>query len=192
MKTVNASSFFKKVSEKAENPRAGQKRPNLSWTFQVPEASEIAELDSGKVAKVLESFVESYGRKVIAQNGDDWNFVPAGIDFDSAYLDLVSEVSKSRLVTKESLKALGEFYKVQAVKVLGVSLPAAATGAIVIAERFKAIAGKNDVLKVMEARLMSLVEQCEEDEILPFVELIEALMKELQDLQEIKVTEDML
>jgi hypothetical protein len=192
MKTVNTSSFFKKVSATGTNPRAGMKRANLAWSFIAPEASDIASLDQEQVAAVLSKFVEDFGRNQIAAASDDWDFVPSNVNFDSAYQDFIAVRTSSRLVTKESLKALGEFYKDQAVKVLGVALPAASTGAAVIADRFKAIAGKNEVLKVMQMRLESLVEKCDEEVILPFVELIEVMMKELQDLQDIKVSADML
>lgn len=192
MKTVQTSSFFKKVSSTGSNPRAGLKRPNLSWSFETPEASEIKDLDQEQVAAVLAKFVEDFGRNQIALESDNWNFSPSGVNFESAYQDFVAVRTSSRLVTKESLKALGEFYATQAVKVLGVPLVAAQTGAKVIADRFKAIAGKNDVLKVMAQRLESLVEACDEEEILPFVELIEVMMKELAELQEIKVSAEML
>ncbi|MNE16852.1 hypothetical protein D3C87_725580 [compost metagenome] len=192
MKTIQARSFFKKIAATSSNPRSGQKRPDLQWEYQALEAEDVASLEPSQVATALNSVVEAFGRKLIAASGDDWNFSPSNVTFESAYADLIAERTSSRLVTKESLKALGEFYKSQAVKVLGVALPAAQAGCNVISDRFKAIAGKNDVLEVMAQRLESLVEKCEEEEILPFVELIEVLMKELQELQEIKVSADML
>lgn len=192
MKTVKASSFFKKIAATSTNPRAGQKRPNLDWTYEGLEVQDLETIPTEQVLLVLNNATEAFGRKLIAAAGDDWNFSPSDVTFASAYQDLIAERTSSRLVTKESLKALGEFYKVQSVKVLGVALPAAQVGCNVIADRFKAIAGKNDVLAVMSQRLESLVEKCEEEDILPFVELIEVLMKELAELQELKVTSDML
>lgn len=192
MKTIQTSSFFKKIAATSSNPRSGQKRENLNWTFEGIESEDVATLDSNKIVVMVNSVIEAFGRKLIAAETDNWEFSPSNVTFETAYQDMIAERTSSRLVTKESLKALGEFYKVQAVKVLGVALPAAQAGANVIAERFKAIAGKNDVLKVMSQRLESLVEKCAEEEILPFVELIEALMNELNELQEIKVSADML
>lgn len=192
MKTIQTSSFFKKIAATSNNPRSGTKRENLSWSFEAIEAQDVPALDAAQVATVVNSVIEAFGRKLIAAASDDWNFSPSGVTFETAYQDLVAERTSSRLVTKESLKALGEFYKTQAVKVLGVALPAASAGAAVIADRFKVIAGKNDALKVMSQRLESLVENCAEEEILPFVELIEVMMQELADLQEIKMSADML
>lgn len=192
MKTQTVKSFFKKVSSTGTNPRAGMKREDLVWTFEAVEVEDLSSLSPVQTCSLINSVIESFGRKLIAQAGDDWNFVPSGICFEKAYEDLVAERTSSRLVTKESLKALGEFYKIQAQKVLGATLKSAEIGAGIIADRFKAVSGKNDVLEVMLVRFESLVEKCEEEEILPFVELIEALMKELNELKEIKVSADML
>lgn len=193
MKIQSVKSFFKKVSAAAA-VRAGEKRPDLEWSFQALEVADLEALKPESVALVLNNFTEAFGRKLIAQNGDDWNFAlsPDSVTFALAFEDLVSDVSRSRLVTKESLKALGEFYKVQAMKVLGVASPAALAGESVIANRFKQIAGKNDALAVMESRLLSLCELVPEEEILPFADLIEALILELQSLQTVKFTADLL
>lgn len=192
MKTIQTSSFFKKIAASSSNPRSGTKRENLAWEFQGVEASDISVLPADQVAVMCNSVIEAFGRKLIAAASDDWNFKPSGVSFETAYADMIAERTSSRLVTKESLKALGEFYKTQAVKVLGVALPAAQAGGNVIADRFKVIAGKNDALAVMSQRLESLVERCDEEEILPFVELIEVLMNELTELQSIKVSAEML
>lgn len=192
MKTQTTKSFFKKIAASSSNPRSGTKREDLHWEFEAIEESDIKDLNQAQVATVVNSVIEAYGRKLIAAASDDWNFKPSGVNFTNAYEDLVAERTSSRLVTKESLKALGEFYKTQAVKVLGVALPAAQAGANVIADRFKVIAGKNDALLVMSQRLEALVEKCDEEEILPFVELIEVMMRELNELMEIKVSADML
>lgn len=192
MKTQTVKSFFKKVSSTGTNPRAGMKRPDLSWNFESVEAEDLPNLSPIQACAMINSVIEAFGRKQIAQAGDDWNFSPSGINFANAYEELVAERTSSRLVTKESLKALGEFYKIQVVKVLGSTAAAGLAGANLIQDRFKSVSGKNDVLGVMLSRFESLIELCAEEEILPFVELIEALMKELNELMEIKVSADML
>lgn len=192
MKTQTVKSFFKKVSSTGTNPRAGMKRPDLAWEFESVESEDVVNLSPIQVTGMINSVIESFGRKLIAQAGDDWNFVPSQVNFANAYEDLIAERTSSRLITKDSLKALGEFYKVQAVKVLGSTQASANLGANIIQDRFKQVSGKNDVLGVMLNRFESLIEKCEEEEILPFVELIEALMKELSELREIKVSADML
>lgn len=192
MKTQTTKSFFKKIAASSSNPRSGTKREDLHWEFEAIEAADLPNLPQEQVCTLVNSVIEAFGRKLIAAASDDWNFKPSGVNFTNAYEDMVAERTSSRLVTKESLKALGEFYKTQAVKVLGVALPAASAGASVIADRFKVIAGKNDALLVMSQRLEALVEKCDEEEILPFVELIEVMMRELSELMEIKVSADML
>lgn len=192
MKTQTVKSFFKKVSSTGSNPRAGMKREDLNWSFEALEVEDVSALSPVQVSAVLNNFIEGFGRKLIAASGDDWNFSPSGVNFSNAYEDLIAERTSSRLITKDSLKALGAFYQTQVVKVLGATLAAGIAGSNLIQDRFKAVSGKNDVLAVMLNRFESLIEKCEEEEILPFVELIEALMKELNELMEIKVSADML
>lgn len=192
MKTQTTKSFFKKVSSTGTNPRAGTKRPDLNWSFEAVEAEDLSSLSPVQASAMINSVIEAFGRKQIAQAGDDWNFVPSGINFTSAYEDLVAERTSSRLITKESLKALGIFYQVQVVKVLGSTHAAGLAGANLIQDRFRSVSGKNDVLGVMLSRFESLIEKCEEEEILPFVEVMEALMKEIGELMEITVSADML
>lgn len=192
MKTQTVKSFFKKVSSTGSNPRAGMKREDLNWSFEAIEVEDVSALSPVQVSAVLNNFIEGFGRKLIAASGDEWNFVPSGVNFSNAYEDLIAERTSSRLITKDSLKALGAFYQTQVVKVLGATPGAGIAGSNLIQDRFKAVSGKNDVLAVMLNRFESLIEKCEEEEILPFVELIEALMKELIELMEIKVSADML
>lgn len=193
MKTIETSSFFKKVSASA-TVRAGMKRPDLKWSFQGFETSEdLNSIPTEKVVKVLNLFVESFGRKLIAQKGDDWDFVPQASDitFEKAFEEEFSAISRSRLITKDSLDKLATFYVSQAQKI-GTSVAAATAGAQVIRSRFSLISGKTDALEVMSARILSLVELCEPSEVEPFADLIEALVKEIAELQNLSVTADAL
>lgn len=199
MQIIETSSFFKKVSSTGTNPRAGMKRPDLKWSFEGVKETDISELNPTKVTVMVNSVIEAFGRKKIAEAGDDWDFVPSGVGFEAAFNDLVKENTKTRLVTKDSLKALGAFYEEYSIVCLGVSIPAAKSGAALIESRFKTVIGKNDVLKAMESRLGSLVEamvDSPEDEIqeaiLPFAELIEAILRELKGLQEETISADAL
>lgn len=192
MKTISVKSFFKKVSEKA-TVRAGMKREDLNWNFEGFEAADVATLDADKVSFVLNKFIEDFGRKLIAQNGDDWDFAPTAetVNFEAAYLDATTQTSRSRLITKESLQKLGAFYLSQAAK-LGIVSASAAAGAKVIESRFQLVAGKDDAIKVMQSRLLQLVEVCEPDDVEPFAPLIEALIAETESLMAVTITADAL
>lgn len=193
MKTVSVKSFFKKVSEKA-TVRAGLKRPDLSWEFPAFESSDdLSSVPVEKVLKVLNKFTEDFGRKLIAQAGDDWDFVPSleQVTFEKAFEDCFSPTSRSRLVTKDALQKLGAFY-VSKAQVLGVAAAAALAGSKVIESRFALISGKNDALEVMSNRLLSLIEVCEPAEVEPFADLIEALIQEISALQAVELSADLL
>lgn len=193
MKTISLKSFFKKVSATAA-VRAGQKRADLNWSFEGFSAESPEEFPSAeKIAFVLNSFTEAFGRKLIAQNGDDWDFCPTAeqVTFELAFADATSSVSRARLITKESLEKLAQFYILNASK-LQVPQASAIAGAQVIRSRFQLIAGKNDALEVMSSRLLSLVEVCEPEEIEPFAALIEALVSEASELQALEISADAL
>lgn len=198
-KQIEVTSYFKKVSDKAANPRAGLKRPDLVWAYQGIEGSELDTLPANEVAAMVNSVILAFGRKKIADASDDWNFSPKDINFQTAYQDLIAENTKTRLITKESLKALGAFYEEFAIRMLGVSIVAAKTGASLIEGRFKTVLGQKDVLKAMHSRIESLVEAMagsEEEEIqeaiLPFADLIEGILNELASLQIEMVSADAL
>lgn len=193
MKTIQASSFFKKVSATAA-VRAGMKRPDLKWEFTgLADSTELASLDQDKLVKVANLFIENYGRKLIAQKSDDWEFCPVAseVTFEKAFEEEFSAVSRSRLITKDSLDKLATFYVSQTAK-LGLTNASATAGAAVIRSRFALISGKVDALAVMSARILSLVELCEPSEVEPFAELIEALVKEIDELSNLSVTADAL
>lgn len=187
MKTQSVRSFFKKSAAK------NAKRADLNWTFQALEAADLPTIPEDQICKVLNLFTESFGRKLIAQNGEDWNFAPSPeLSFSDAYADLIAERTNSRILTKESLAAFGAFYKENAISKLGVSAVAAATGEKVISQKLASIAGKNDVLEVLARRIESLVEACAEDEVLPHAEVIEKILELIEELKAAEISADAL
>lgn len=193
MKLATAKSFFKKVSESAAI-RAGEKRADITWQHQLIEAADIPSLPADQVAKVVTSFVEAFGRKLIAQNGADWNYIPQPeqVTFESAYADFTAERTSTKVLTKESLAAFGAFYKEKAASVLGVAAAAAVMGEKIICAKLANIAGKDDVLEVFSRRLETLVEAVSEDEILPHAEVVEKLLILAAELKSVSVDASML
>lgn len=184
-KIIKAESFFKKVSDSSSSPLAGQKRANLIWNYSGVSSEDISSLDPAKVARVLNKFIEDFGRTLIAKNSDDWTFCPSpeSVTFDLAFKDFSAPRTSTRVVTKETLSALGAFYISQA-PLLGVSPQASLAGAEVIKSRFKLIAGKPSALEVMSSRLLTMIEKCDEELLLPHVELIEILLAEISHLSQ--------
>lgn len=195
--TVSARSFFKKVSEKSGKANAGQKRPDLAWTFGGVSAQTVSQIPAEKLATVVNNFIENFGRKLIAQNGEDWSFCPSPevCNFDAAFDDLVAERTSGRILTKESLAAFGAVYSELAQYKLGVPAQSALLGEKLICEKFQRIAGKDDVLEVMERRISAIIEL--EDEyslslLEPHAAVIEALFQLLSELKSVTVTADAL
>jgi hypothetical protein len=165
MKTIQVKSFFKKVSDKS-SPKFGQKREDLHWSFDGMEADTIRAMDSEtleKVATLANATLESFGRKLILQNADDWDFDPSDIvTIDTCYKDLTSETTRKRKVTKESLAKCGAFYGAWA-HLIGKESKASSAGEKVIAAKLQPIASNTDALEVMKSNIVELLEKVAEE-----------------------------
>lgn len=186
---VTVKSFFKKA--KAGN-NIGKKRPDMNWSFAGVTAETVASLDAQAVAKVVNGFIESYGRKLIAAAGDDWNFVPTveTVNFELAYADLTAARTNSRVLTKETLTKLGDLYLSVMVRSGTVEVKAANTVRSLIIEKFASVMGKTDVLLVLRQRIDQFCDHATEDEleaIADVVEAVGALLDELSAPQEVTV-----
>lgn len=161
MKTIQVKSFFKSVADK-KSVRFGQKREDLHWSFDGMEADTIRAMDSEtleKVAVIANAQLEAYGRKLILQNADDWNFDPSGmVTIDACYKDITSETTRKRKVTKESLAKCGAFYGAWA-HLIGKESKAAGAGEKVIAAKLQPIASNTDALEVMKSNIVELLEK---------------------------------
>lgn len=182
MKTVTAKSFFKKA--RAGSVNAGVKRDDLVWTFEALDPSDVASLDAAEVSRVLNSFIESYGRKLIASNSDDWSFQVDNTicNFPAAYADLIEErKSGGRILTKESLAKFAELY-VSVMVANGIPAKAAVTVASLIKEKFVSVAGKVDVIEAISNRIAQFCDFASEEELEPIAEVADAVVSLLNEL----------
>lgn len=166
MKTITAKSFFKTVTAK-NSPKYGQKREDLEWSFDGFEAQDVLSCDNEEIAEKLATLVnaqlESYGRKRILAESEDWNFDPsAEITLDTVYTDLTAETTRKRKVTKETLAKCGEFYAAWS-HLIGKNAQAASAGSQVIAQKLVPIAANAQALEVMRDNILALIEKCAEE-----------------------------
>lgn len=140
MKTITVESFFKKVSvgaaakDAALASKVGQKRPDIKWSFEGIEATDVSNLNQDQVAFFLNQAIESYGRSLIAANGADWNFVPASetLTLEAAFIAATTKASRERTLTKETATIFATFYKAHAPALLGIPAAAANAAAAVL------------------------------------------------------------
>lgn len=143
MKTIECTSFFKKVSQAQADKvvelkdKVGQKRADIKWSFSGLDHKDsnefVRDLESLKdehVAYFLNKAIENFGRDLIADSGSDWNFVPSADKLTlAAAFDYYNEESKrERILTKASAAAFAAVYAKLAPAVLEIT-PAAATAA---------------------------------------------------------------
>lgn len=178
---VKVKSFFKKSKTGAN---AGVKRSDLHWSFAGVTAASVTELPAEQIAKVVNSFIESFGRKLIAANGDDWSFVPSPetVNFAAAFADFTAERSSGRILTKESLGKFADLYVAVMVRSGTVPVKAANVVRSLIVEKFASIAGKADVVEAVVSRITQFTELATEDELEPFADVIDALAVLLEEL----------
>lgn len=186
---VTVKSFFKKAKAGAN---IGKKRADMNWSFAGVNAETVQALPADQVAKVVNGFIESYGRKLVALNGDDWNFAPTvdTCSFELAYADLTAARTNSRVLTKETLTKLGDLYLSVMVRSGTVEVKAANTVRSLIIEKFASVMGKTDVLLVLRNRLDQFCDHAAEDELEGIAEVVEAvaaLLEELAAPQEVTV-----
>lgn len=178
---VKVKSFFKKSKSGAN---AGVKRADLHWSFAGVSAASVTELPSDQIAKVVNSFIESFGRKLIAANGDDWSFVPTAetVNFATAFADFTAERSSGRILTKESLGKFADLYVSVMVRTETVPVKAANVVRSLIVEKFASIAGKADVVEAISNRISQFCELASDDELEPFADVVDALIGLLEEL----------
>jgi hypothetical protein len=156
-KTVGASSTF----GKAHPELVGKKRDNLVFNYfpvTVDHLHDLSEADQAKVAKVLNANLEEYGKQLLAEKGDDWEYTPASseITIDALYDDLMRPSNKgNRILSKAVLERLADLYRHYAVTNLGKSEKAAELGAKIIRTKFAMIAGENKVLQTFSDNIVN-------------------------------------
>lgn len=187
--TVTVKSFFKKAKAGAN---IGKKRADMNWNFAGVNSETVASLPADAVAKVVNGFIEAYGRKLIATNGDDWSFEPTveTCNFDLAYADLTAARTNNRVLTKETLTKLGDLYLAVMVRSGTVEVKAANTVRSLIIDKFASVMGKTDVLAVLRNRIDQFCDHATEEElesIADVVEAVAALLDELAAPQEVTV-----
>ena len=187
--TVTVKSFFKKAKAGAN---IGKKRADMNWSFAGVNAAGVADLPADQVARVVNGFIESYGRKLIAAAGDDWDFAPT-VDtctFELAYADLTAARTNNRVLTKETLTKLGDLYLAVMVRSGTVEVKAANTVRSLIIDKFASVMGKTDVLAVLRNRVDQFCDHATEEELESIAEVVEAvaaLLDELAAPQEVTV-----
>ena len=181
MKTIKCVSHFKAVTNKT-SANLGKKRPSLEWEFRTPEITDLqvmSEEEHAKVATILATALESYGRTMLLKAAEDWDFIPndlpsSAISVTSYSAYLLTEVSRTRTVTKETLELTALWYQANC-GLIGKTVESGLAGASVIRAKLSPIAGNIAALNVMAENMLSLLEKClvsEDSEVLESTELV--------------------
>lgn len=209
MKMQSAKSFFKKVSadqakrSPALGDKIGVKRPDLNWTFEAVEATDLEALSQSQIVYFLNAALENYGKALIADNSDNWSYVPTNVTLQAAYDYATAETSRARVLTKVTALAFAKFYAAHAPALL--SIPqAAANAAETVLTEWLTYAKKDNFRTAMHARLIQFAEavmsQPEDSEVMAeFVEneadlpaVLDSLVKAFSEAETVAITADAL
>lgn len=161
MKTIEIKSSFKSVTNE-KSVHFGNKRDSLTWTFQGYEAHEVAKIDPEHAATIINDALASYGKKLLADNSEDWNYVPVGVTVAALAEEIERETTRSRIITKESLSRLSAIYGVVMATVPGMSVAGIKGAQSIIESNFKSVSGNTEVLQKMAERLIEMESHAQE------------------------------
>lgn len=192
MKTATFNTFFKLT---AADKEAGKttKRPDLVVSYNSVDSTDIlnGEVNQDRIAYIVNQSLESYAKRLIAANKDNWDYCPEvkDITVDNLYAELTAESTRGkRTLTKESLAAFAQYYETIGAKLIGKSATAAKNGAHVISLKLAPIAANKDAIANFSATLENLAVHEEFDS--AFEGIIVALMEILSEALNMKVEID--
>src|SRR6478736_4986751 len=95
---------FKKVSDK-NSARFGQKRDSFVVTYADPVIADIPEV---QLQVILKDSLDSFAKRLIAENASDWNYCPApeAITVEALFTDLSKPSGRgARVFTNANIEA---------------------------------------------------------------------------------------
>lgn len=180
----------------------GVKRPTVNVEMDVPNAAGIVEFLQGDDQKVvalivdnIQGVISSYVRK----------FVDEDQEFDQAKLDaLVAEgkisleaianlpKSERNTLSKEDLEEFAKDYIAIMPGITGKDVKKVTTAAQMFVQRYKPVAGKQDVLEVLAEQLGVFAEKAGDEMLEKHVRVVNYLADKVQELLSIDITAEAL
>lgn len=147
---------FKTVSAKSDSIHAGKKRDDMEVEFTEVKADEVASLNPEHVAKILNNEIIAFGKRLIAENGDNWDYKPQASDltFDLMYADVTAPSARgNRILSKANLMEYGIAFEIYVKQTLGKSDQSARANRSVVEQKFQPIAHEQTALATIGANL---------------------------------------
>lgn len=180
----------------------GVKRPTVVVEYDVPSAAGIIEYLQGQDEKVIALITDTVQGVITTYVR---SFVDADAEFDQAKLnELVTEgkinletianlpKSERNTTSKEDLEEFAKDYIAIMPEATGKSKEKVATAAGLFVQRYKTVAGKKDVLNVLQEQLGVFVEKAPQDVVEKHSKAISYLADKVGELLSIDVTADAL
>lgn len=156
------------------------KRPSISFQF-----TPFTGSDDLKVNAIINESLAQYGKILIAENGDNWDYIPGIDDINVSALYTYQSAPSARgnrLINKITLGEISEAYVLWATQ-NGKTESQANTGAKVIRNQFKDILGNETALNAMLSNLTQFAESDQVTELSP--ESLNAFTRLIENLSEL-------
>lgn len=185
------------------NKETGFKRPTVSLKYPVISGLGIATLlvdnADSKEAKLaldaVQSIVSSYVRGLVDSDSEfDQAKLDALISENKISLEAIANLPKSErnVLSREDMEAFAKDYIKIMPEITGKSEAKVTSAAGLFVERFKRVAGDNDILKILQDQLTIFVDKAPEDVAATHEKAITYLAGKLEELLSVKVTADAL
>lgn len=104
-RTITFNQNFK-IVKNTSSPKFGQTRESISVSF-VNAADQLADLSETKLHRILNEGLIQYAKKLILENGDNWEYIPSAeqITLEELYSDLTTTKSRARILTNKNIEA---------------------------------------------------------------------------------------
>lgn len=156
MKTGQFKATFKTVNANANSIHAGKKREDIQVSYLEIEADDVVSLNPDWVAAILNSNLIEFGKKLLAENGDDWDFKPdeSQINFEAFYEDFSSPSKRgARILSKANLMEYGIEFEEYLKETLKKSEASANANRRVVEAKFQPLIGQPEAITIIASNL---------------------------------------
>lgn len=103
MKQITFTQNFKEV-KRADSPKLGQTRESIAVSF-TDTAEYYTTVDPAKLTHILNDAITQYGKKLILENTDNWDYIPTAeqLTLDELYDDLTTSKARTRILTNKNI-----------------------------------------------------------------------------------------
>lgn len=174
---------FKTVNAKSDSIHAGQKREDQTINYLAVESEDIKDMNSDQIAKIINSKIVDYAKRLLAENSDNWDYLPQESDltFDAMFEDFSKPSARgNRILSKANLATYANEYGIYLKAKLNKSDASVNANKQVIEAKFAMLLSDPDALATVAQNLSEFTPETES--LLPVHDALIELLTELMEV----------